>query len=391
MLRHGREVFIVESLRTPVGRGRLDVGWLAAVHPNVLLGAVYTALMERSGCLPEAIEDLIIGCTSQIGVQSRNIARNAWLQAGYSDRVPGVTLDRRCGSAQTAFALGSSLVASGMHELVIAGGVEHMGLVPIDAVRSTEAQFGTPWPPELRSRYDFVPQGESAELIADEWRLSRTELDQLAVDSHRRADESTRAGRFEREMVAIETADRLVSQDQGIRPGTDLETLRKLPPVFREDGRITAGTSSQISDGAAGMLLASETAVREYALKPIARVIDHVTVGVDPIIMLTGPIPATQALLARSGLTVDDIDLFEVNEAFASVVIAWSRELKPGMERVNVNGGAIALGHPVGATGARLTATLLHEMRRRQVELGIVTMCCGGGLGTGTLVQLLEQ
>jgi acetyl-CoA acetyltransferase family protein len=249
--------------------------------------------------------------------------------------------------------------------------------------------YGTPWPQELLDRFEFIPQGISAELIAERWSVSREEMDQLAVTSHRAAAAAADAGHFGREIVPIETPHGTVTHDQGVRPDTNLETLAKLKAAFREDGRITAGTSSQLSDGASAVLLASGAKARELGLPARARVVDQVTVGVDPIIMLTGPIPATRKLLQRTGLRMEDIDLVEINEAFASVVLAWEKELGPDMERVNVNGGAIALGHPVGSTGARLITTMLHELERREVEIGLVTMCCGGGLGTGTVLQRL--
>jgi len=387
----GREVLITEAVRTPIGKSHPERGWYRDIHPNVMLGACYTELLSRSGLAPEAVEDLVIGCTAPFGEQSRNIARNAWLQAGYPPEVPAVTLDRRCGSAQTAVAMGAALIGSGTHDVVIAGGVEHMGHVPIDSPAKISELFGDPWPQELRERYSFVHQGESAELIADRWQISREEMDEFAVRSHRLATEAVKENRFAAEMVPMELDGRIRLSDQSIRPDTDVETLARLKPVFRkENGRITAGSSSPISDGAAAVLLASRSAVERYGLKARARIIDQTTVGVDPIIMLTGPIPATRKLLQRNGLTVGDIDLFEVNEAFSSVVLAWEREIEPDMERVNVNGGAIALGHPVGATGARLIATIVAELERRDAELGLVTMCCGGGLGTATLVQRVE-
>jgi acetyl-CoA acetyltransferase family protein len=247
--------------------------------------------------------------------------------------------------------------------------------------------YGDPWPPELRERYQFIGQGLSAEMIAEQWSISREEQDGLAVVSHARAHVATEEGRFGRETVPIDTPHGTVEHDQGIRPGTTLETLAGLKPAFKEGGTITAGTSSQLSDGAAAVLLASREAAQRLGLRGRAAIVDQVTVGVDPIIMLTGPIPATHKLLERAGLAMSDIDLFEVNEAFASVVLAWERELEPDMERVNVNGGAIALGHPVGSTGARLITTVLHELERSGGELGLVTMCCGGGLGTGTVLQ----
>jgi acetyl-CoA acetyltransferase family protein len=388
MTRSGREALIIEALRTPMGKSHTERGWYRDVHPNEMLGAVYTALLDRTGLAPEAVEDIVIGCTAPFGEQSRNVARNAWLQAGYPAEVPATVLDRRCGSAQTAVEMAAALVASGTHDVVLAGGVEHMGHVPMSSPVKISELYGDPWPPALRERYDFVPQGESAELIAERWDIGRAELDAFAVRSHRLAAEAAAAGRFEREMIPLDLDGEKRTSDQAIRPGTSMESLAGLKTVFREkNGRITAGSSSPISDGAAGVLVSSREGAERYGLRPRARVLDQTTVGVDPIIMLTGPIPATRKLLDRNRMTIDDIDLVEINEAFSSVVLAWERELKPDMGRVNVNGGAIALGHPVGATGSRLFGTLLAEMERRDAEIGLVTMCCGGGLGTATLVQ----
>ncbi|WP_181783843.1 thiolase family protein [Pseudonocardia pini] len=385
---HGQDVFIAEGARTPFGRSHPEKGWFRDTHPNDLLGAVYRDLLGRAGIDPGVVEDLVVGCTAPFGEQSRNIARNAWLQEGYPPEVPAVVLDRRCGSAQTASEMAAALIASGVHDLVIAAGVEHMGHVPMNSPAKISELYGEPWTPRMWERYDFVTQGESAELIAERWNLSREEMDEFAARSHRLAAEAIAAGRLDAELVDWELDGEVRHGDQTVRPGTTAETLAGLKTVFRkENGRITAGTSSPICDGAAGVLLASQRAVDEHGLTARARILDQTTVGVDPIIMLTGPIPATHKLLERNGLTIGDIDLFEVNEAFSSVVLAWERELKPDMDRVNVNGGAIALGHPVGATGGRLLATIVAEMERRDVELGLVTMCCGGGLGTGTLVQ----
>lgn len=382
------DAFVVEALRTPIGKSHPERGWYRDVHPNEILGAVYTALLDRTRLAPTDVEDLVIGCTAPFGEQSRNIGRNAWLQAGYPPEIPAVTLDRRCGSAQTAIAMAAGLVVSGTHDVVVAGGVEHMGHVPMDSPGRISELYGDPWPTVLRERYEFVPQGESAELIADKWAISREEMDEFAVRSHQFAARAQREGRFTRETIPLDLAGELRTGDQTVRPDTTMESLAGLKAAFRPDtGRITAGTSSPICDGAAGVVMASAAAVERYELAPRARILDQTTVGVDPIIMLTGPIPATQRLLERNGMTMKDIDLIEINEAFASVVLAWQRELSPDMDRVNVNGGAIALGHPVGATGARLFATMLAEMERRDVELGLVTMCCGGGLGTATLVE----
>jgi len=384
----GRDTWIVEALRTPMGRAHPERGWFRDVHPNEMLGAVYRALLAATGIAPTDVEDIVIGCTAPFGEQSRNVARNAWLQAGYPHEIPATVLDRRCGSAQTAVEMGAALVASGTHDVVLAGGVEHMGHVPMDAVGRIEELYGRAWPDELLERYDFPSMGEAAERIADRWGISRREMDEFAVRSHTLAARAVDAGRFVREMIPMDLDGEVRASDQGIRPGTSLETLADLKPVFRpEGGKVTAASSSPLTDGAAGVLLASDEAVARLGLTRRARILDQTTVGVDPAIMLTGPIPATRKLLERNRMSIDDIDLIEINEAFSSVVLAWERELKPDMQRVNVNGGAIALGHPVGASGARLFATLLAEMERRDVELGLVTMCCGGGLGTATLVQ----
>jgi acetyl-CoA acetyltransferase family protein len=386
----GREVLIAEAVRTPVGKSHPEKGWFRDHHPNALLAACYTDIIARSGLDPAAVDDLLIGCTAPFGEQSRNIGRNAWLQAGYPAEVPATTLDRRCGSAQTAVNFAAALVASGTHDVVIAGGVEHMGHVPMNSPAKISELYGDPWPAELRSRYDFVTQGESAELIADKWELSRTEMDEFAVRSHQLAVAAIEDGRFTDEMVPMTLDGQVRIGDQSVRPGTSVETLAALKPVFRPGGRVTAGSSSPICDSSAAVLLCSREAADRYGLRVRARIVDQATVGVDPIIMLTGPIPATHKLLDRNRLSVGDVDLFEVNEAFSSVVLAWQRELKPDPERVNVNGGAIALGHAVGATGARLIATLVSEMWRSDRELGLVTMCCGGGLGTGTLIERVE-
>ncbi|WP_028654508.1 thiolase family protein [Nocardioides sp. J54] len=384
----GRDAWIVEALRTPMGRAHPERGWFREVHPNAMLGAVYTALLESTGIEPADVEDLVVGCTAPFGEQSRNVARNAWLQAGYPPEVPATVLDRRCGSAQTAVEMAAALIASGTHDVVLAGGVENMGHVPMDAVVRIEEMYGAAWPAELKELYDFPTMGESAERIAEQWGISRRENDEFAVRSHALAAAATQAGRFEREIIPMELDGAVRTSDQSVRPGTSLESLAELATIFRpETGVVTAGSSSPLTDGAAGVLLASDDAVERHGLTKRARVLDQTTVGVDPLIMLTGPIPATRKLLERNGMTVDDIDLFEVNEAFSPVALAWERELKPDMDRVNVNGGAIALGHPVGASGSRLFATLLAEMERRDVEIGLVTMCCGGGLGTATLVQ----
>ena len=383
----GREVVIVEAARTPIGRGHPEKGYYKDTHPNELLGKTYTEVIERAGIDASEVEDVIAGCVQQYGEQMFNVARNAWLQAGLPIETAATTVDRQCGSAQQAVNFGAALIAAGVHDVVIGSGVEHMGHIPMGVGFNWVDQVGAPWPPELMEKHNLIPQGLSAEMIADRWEIPRSELDELAVRSHRLAHQATEEGRFEREIVAFQTNGDTRVADQGIRPGTDLETLSALKPAFKPDGRITAGNSSQISDGAAAVLLMSADKASELGVTPRAKIVDQTTVGVDPVIMLTGPIPATQKILERNGMTMDDIDLVEINEAFAPVVAAWKRELDPDMDRVNVNGGAMALGHPLGSTGARLLTTLLHELERSDKETGLVTMCCGGGLGTGTLIQ----
>jgi acetyl-CoA acyltransferase len=383
----GREVVIVEAVRTPIGRGHKEKGYYKDTHPNTLLGRCYTEVIERAGIPAAEVEDVIAGCVQQYGEQMFNVARNAWLQAGLPVETPATTVDRQCGSAQQAVNFAAALIAAGVHDVVIGSGVEHMGHVPMGVGFNWVDQVGSPWPPELIERYNLIPQGLSAEMIADRWEIPRSELDELAVRSHQLAHRATEEGRFERETVPMKVNGSTYVSDQGIRPDATLETLAQLKPAFKPDGKITAGNSSQISDGAAAVLLMAREKADALGLKARARIVDQTTVGVDPVIMLTGPIPATQKLLGRNGMAMDDIDLVEINEAFAPVLAAWRRELEPDMDRVNVNGGAMALGHPLGSTGARLITTLLHELERSDKETGLVTMCCGGGLGTGTLIQ----
>jgi acetyl-CoA acyltransferase len=384
----GREVVIVEAVRTPIGRGHPEKGYYKDTHPNELLGTCFTEVIARAGIDAAEVEDVIAGCVQQIGEQSFNVARNAWLQAGLPIEAAATTVDRQCGSAQQAVNFGAALIAAGVHDVVIGSGVEHLGHIPMGAGFAWIDQVGTPFPPALMEKHNLIPQGLSAEMIADRWEIPRVELDELAVRSHRLAHQATEEGRFEREIVPFTTNGDTWVADQGIRPDTTLEKLAALKPVFKpEDGKITAANSSQISDGAAAVLLMSREKADELGLTPRARIVDQTTVGVDPVIMLTGPIPATRKLLERNGMAIGDIDLIEINEAFAPVVAAWRRELEPDMDRVNVNGGAMALGHPLGSTGARLITTLLHELERADLETGLVTMCCGGGLGTGTLIQ----
>jgi acetyl-CoA acetyltransferase family protein len=383
----GREVVIVEAVRTPVGRGHEEKGYYKDTHPSTLLATVYKEAIDRAGIDPSQVEDVIAGCVQQFGEQAMNIARNAWLEAGLPIETPATTVDRQCGSAQQAINFGAALVASGVHDVEIGGGVEHMGHISFGDGIQVMQEHGMAFSGPLMERYNLVPQGISAEMIADKWEIARSELDEIGVRSHQLAAKATEEGRFEREIVPMSVNGDTHGTDQGIRPDTSLEALSKLRPAFKEDGKVTAGNSSQISDGAAAVLLTTPEKAKELGLTPRAKIVDQTTVGVDPVMMLTGPIPATQKLLERNGMKIDDIDLIEINEAFASVIAAWRRELEPDMDRVNVNGGAIALGHPLGSTGARLATTLLHELERADKEVGLVTMCCGGGLGTGTLIQ----
>ena len=383
----GRDVVIVEAVRTPVGRGHPEKGFYRDVHPNELLGRTWVEVIDRAGIPAEAVEDVITGCVQQYGEQSYNIGRNAWLQAGLPIETPATTIDRQCGSAQQAVNFAAALVASGVHDVVIGGGVEHMGHIPLSVNGKLHEELGSPFPPELLERHSIVHQGLSAELIAEQWKISRGECDEIALRSQQRAAQATEEGRFEREIMPYRLNGTVLTADQGIRPETTLEGLAELKPAFKENGLVTAGNSSQVSDGAAAVLLTTREQAQELGLTPRARIVDQTTVGVDPVLMLTGPIPATRKILERNGMTIDDLDLIEINEAFASVIAAWERELEPDVDRVNVNGGAIALGHPLGSTGARLITTLLHELERRDGERGLVTMCCGGGLGTATLIE----
>jgi acetyl-CoA acyltransferase len=383
----GREVVIVEAVRTPVGRGHEEKGYYKDTHPSALLAKTFEELVKRAGIDPAEVEDVVTGCVQQFGEQAFNIGRNAWLQAGLPMETPATTIDRQCGSAQQAINFAAALVASGVHDVAVGGGVEHMGHISFADGLAVQQEHGMAFTPELMERYNLVPQGISAEMIADKWEIPRSELDEIGLRSHQLAHRATEEGRFEREIIPMSVNGDTFTTDQGIRPDTSLEKLAELKPAFKEDGKITAGNSSQVSDGAAAVLVMTREKAEALGLTPRAKIVDQTTVGVDPVIMLTGPIPATQKLLERNGMKMDDIDLVEINEAFASVIAAWRRELDPDPERVNVNGGAIAIGHPLGSTGARLMTTLLHELERSDKEVGLVTMCCGGGLGTGTLIQ----
>jgi acetyl-CoA acyltransferase len=387
MSQQGREVVIVEAVRTPIGRGHPEKGYYKDTHPNDLLGRCYTEVLDRAGVDASEVEDVIAGCVQQFGEQGFNVARNAWLQEGLPIEAAASTVDRQCGSAQQAVNFGAALIAAGIHDVVIGSGVEHMGHISFAAGMKTQQEFGSAYTPKLMEKHNLVGQGLGAEMIADRWEIPRSELDELALRSHQLAAKATEEGRFERETVPFRVNGSTYVADQGIRPDTSLEALAALKPVFKEDGRITAGTSSQISDGAAAVLLMSREKADRLGLRPRARIVDQTTVGVDPVTMLTGPIPATAKILERNAMTIGDVDVIEINEAFAPVVAAWAREHKPDMDRVNPRGGAMALGHPIGSTGARLLTTLLHELEDEDKELGLVTMCCGGGLGTATLIQ----
>jgi len=383
----GREVVIVEAVRTPIGRGHPEKGYFKDTHAADLLGRTYTELVARTGIDPAEIEDVIAGCVQQFGEQGFNIARNAWLQEGLPIEAAASTVDRQCGSAQQAVNFGAALIAAGIHDVVIGSGVEHMGHVSFADGMKIQQEYGNAFTPKLLDKHGIVGQGLGAEMIADQWEISRAELDELAVRSHAKAAAATEGGLFDREMVRMDVGGQTLVKDQGIRENTSLEALSQLKPAFKPDGKITAGNASQISDGAAALLLMTREKASELGLTPRARIVDQTTVGCDPVKMLEGPIPATARILERNGMTIGDIDRFEVNEAFAPVVAAWAREHEPDMDRVNVRGGAMALGHPLGSTGARLLTTLLHTLEDEDRELGLVTMCCGGGLGTGTLIQ----
>jgi acetyl-CoA acyltransferase len=387
MSQQGREVVIVEAVRTPIGRGHPEKGYYKDTHPNDLLGRCYTEVLDRAGVDASEVEDVIAGCVQQFGEQGFNVARNAWLQEGLPIEAAASTVDRQCGSAQQAVNFGAALIAAGVHDVVIGSGVEHMGHISFGDGMKSQQEFGSAFTPKLMEKHNLVGQGLGAEMIADQWEIPRSELDELALRSHHLAAKATEDGRFERETVPFKVNGSTYVADQGIRPDTSLEALAGLKPVFKEDGRITAGNSSQISDGAAAVLLMSREKAEELGLRPRAKIVDQTTVGVDPVTMLTGPIPATRKILDRNSMTIGDIDVVEINEAFAPVVAAWAREHKPDMDRVNPRGGAMALGHPLGSTGARLLTTLLHELEDEDKEVGLVTMCCGGGLGTATLIQ----
>jgi acetyl-CoA acyltransferase len=387
---------IVDAIRTAGGKrnGKLS-GW----HAADLAGEVLKALVERNNVDPELIDDVIMGCVMQVGNQGLNIGRNAVLAAGFPETVPATSVDRQCGSSQQAAHFAAQGVIAGAYDIAIAAGVEVMTTTPMGASMTPGSM---PFGPKVLARFPgLVPQGISAEMIAEKWGITREELDAFGAESQQRAERATAEGRFENEIVGvtekrldketgniIESSD-LVLQDEGIRPGTTVETLANLKPAFKPDGIVTAGNSSQISDGASAALIMSEEKAKELGLTPRARFHTFALAGVDPVTMLTGPIPSTAKALAKAGMSIDDIDLFEVNEAFASVVLAWQKELKADLGKTNVNGGAIALGHPLGGSGTKLLATLLNELERTGGRFGLQTMCEGGGLANATIIERL--
>ena len=381
------DAVIVQAVRTPVGIGKPGKGDLSGIHPVDLSAHTIDALVQRSGVDPNAIDDVIWGCVSQVGEQSANVARNAALAAGLSESVTGVSIDRQCGSSQQAVHFAAAAVMSGQMDVVIAGGVESMSRVPMF---SNMAGGDGPFGPRMLQRYpNLVNQGISAEMIAERWNLSRGYLDELAAQSQQRAARATKDGLFDAEIAAVSTEAGSITTDQGIRSDTTAESLAALKPAFAEDGVVTAGNASQISDGSAALLITSSDKARELGLTPIARLHSFAMAGVDPVIMLTAPIPATEKVLAKAGLTIADIGTFEVNEAFASVLGAWLADTGASAELTNPQGGAIALGHPLGASGARLMTTMVHRMRRDQIRYGVQTMCEGGGMANATLLELL--
>jgi acetyl-CoA C-acetyltransferase len=388
------EVYIVEAVRTPLGRRG---GGLSSVHAADLLGVVQRAALERAGIDAAEIGQVIGGCVSQVGEQSFNVARTAWLSAGLPQEVPSTTIDSQCGSSQQASTLAVGLLGSGLEDVVLSCGLESMSRIPLGA-NFSDKKLGRPVPKSYFERYAFKSQFQGAELIAKEYGITREDTDRFGLRSQQLAISAWNEGRFEREVIAVEAPvvddegkptgeTRSITRDEGLRE-TSLEKLATLKPVL-EGGILTAGSASQITDGAAAVLLASEQGTKRLGLRPRARIVYSTIVGVDPVTMLKGPTPVTRKLLDRTGLKIDDMDVYEVNEAFASIVLAWQKECDPIEERVNPNGGAIAIGHPTGATGDRLLTTALHELERSGGRYALIAMCCGGGLGTGTILERL--
>jgi acetyl-CoA C-acetyltransferase len=389
-------VVIVEAVRTPIGRRG---GGLSTVHPAELLGGPLKAIVERSGIDPNEVGQVVGGCVSQVGEQSFNVTRTAWLSAGLPQNVAATTVDTQCGSSQQATNVATALVSAGVVDVAVACGVEIMSRIPIGINSSKKLGLGVPIPKSYFGNYEFTSQFEGAERIADKWHISRDDTDAFGLRSQTLAAQAWAEGRFDGQWIPVEAPDvdeegkptgasHTVARDEGIRE-TSAEKLAQLKPVARENGVHTAGNSSQISDGSAALLLMTEEKAAALGLKARARIVDTCLVGVDPVLMLTGPIDATQKMLARTGLSIDQIDTFEVNEAFASVVLAWQKECGVDPTKVNPNGGAIALGHPLGGTGAFLLTKALYELERTGGRYGLVSMCCGGGLGTGTIIERL--
>ncbi len=391
-------VVIVDAVRTPIGRRN---GGLSTMHAATLLGAVQKALIDRTGIDPGLVGQVVTGCVSQIGEQAFNVGRTAWLAAGLPESVANTTVDAQCGSSQQATGLAAALVGAGVVDIAIACGVELMSRVPIGAAGGKQLGFGIPIPKPYFGQYEMTSQFEGAERIADAWGITREETDAFGLLSQQRAIAAWDEDRFSGQYVSVEAPDlgedgkptgttHTVSKDEGLRE-TTIEKLASLKPVARENGVHTAGNSSQISDGASAVLIMTEERAAELGLTPRARIVDTCLVGTDPVLMLTGPIDATRRLLERTGLSIDDIDVFEINEAFSSVVLAWAKEVGADLDKTNPNGGAIALGHPLGATGAFLVTKALYELERTGGRYGLISMCCGGGLGTGTIIERIEQ
>ncbi|ANE79530.1 acetyl-CoA acetyltransferase [Mycobacterium adipatum] len=383
------EAVIVEAVRSPVGRRN---GALSGVHPSELSAQVLNGLVQRAGIDPALVDDVIWGCVMQAGEQALDIARTAVLTAGWPESVPGVTVDRQCGSSQQSLHFAVAGVIAGHYDVVVAGGVESMSRTPMG---SSLANGGHPYPEAFRTRYEQTPnQGVGAEMIAEQWGFSRTQLDEFSLRSHEKAAAAQDSGAFKDQIVGIKTKDAdgndtVVLEDGGIRRGGTVESMAAIKPAFKEDGVIHAGNSSQISDGSAALLVMSAEKAKDLGLKPLAKVHTAVLAGADPVIMLTAPIPATQKALAKSGLSVDQIGAFEVNEAFAPVPMAWLKDIGADENRLNPNGGAIALGHPLGGSGARILTTLLYHMRDNNIQYGLQTMCEGGGQANATILELL--
>ena len=385
---------IVDAVRTPGGKRN---GAFKDWHAVDLASESLKAIQARNDLDPALVDDVILGCVMQVSEQSLNVARNAVLAAGWPESVPATSVDRQCGSSQQAIHFAAQGVIAGAYDIVVAGGVESMTRTPMGS--SVVRELGMPFGPRVMERYaergGLVNQGISAEMIADQWAISREDLDRYSLGSHQRAARATAEGRFEQEIVPVAVrvdggdTEVVVRTDEGIRPDTSLEALGQLKPAFKPDGKVTAGNSSQITDGSSAVLIMSEERANALGLTPRARFVAFALAGVDPVTMLTGPVPATRSVLERAKLSLDDIDLFEINEAFASVVLAWEREIHPDMAKVNVNGGAIALGHPLGASGGKLMATLVHELDRSGGRYGLLTMCEGGGLANATVIERL--